>query len=244
MASRKASRTYTPGCTSTFELRLPRRDDSASGVVVAGGESAEVHSAAQHRRRICSPLPRIPKRCATTRAAARVDANTRFGQLSGYYFVDNYRAGQSLSGRPGRSQRTGLRCPDHRPGADVHDRRYQGARAQRPSTSFTSAFCEMRIISASRTAGSGVSLQSQGFVTGVGTPGIVVQAPQFEGVENIVFPSFVMGVPVTNVDQWNNTLYLSDTISKVIGAHTLEVRRPVPRRPGQRRSQCDVQRNI
>ena len=50
----------------------------------------------------------------------------------------------------------------------------------------------------------------------------MVQAPQFEGVENIVFPSFVMGVPITNVDQWNNTLYLSDAISKVIGTHTLK----------------------
>ncbi len=70
--------------------------------------------------------------------------------------------------------------------------------------------------------GLGVSLQSQGFVTDPAAGGIVVQAPQFEGVENIVFPSFVMGVPVTNVDQWNNTLYLSDAISKVIGTHTLK----------------------
>ena len=70
--------------------------------------------------------------------------------------------------------------------------------------------------------GAGVTLQSQGFVTGVGTPGIVVQAPQFEGVENIVFPSFVMGVPITNLDQWNNTLYVSDTVSKVVGVHTLK----------------------
>ena len=56
--------------------------------------------------------------------------------------------------------------------------------------------------------GLGVTLASQGFATGAGTPGIVVQAPQFEGVENIVFPSFVMGVPITNANQWNNTLYL------------------------------------
>src|SRR6202020_2014482 len=70
--------------------------------------------------------------------------------------------------------------------------------------------------------GLGVSLKSQGFVTGVGTPGIVVQAPQFEGVENIAFPSFVMGVPVANLDQWNYTLYVSDTVSKVVGAHTLK----------------------
>jgi hypothetical protein len=70
--------------------------------------------------------------------------------------------------------------------------------------------------------GLGVSLQSQGFVTGAASAGIAVQAPQFEGVMNIAFPSFVMGVPVTNVNQWNNTLYLSDTVSKAMGAHTLK----------------------
>ncbi len=59
-------------------------------------------------------------------------------------------------------------------------------------------------------------------MTGPGNGGIVVQAPQFEGVENIVFPSFVMGVPITNTYQWNNTLYLSNAISKVIRTHTLK----------------------
>jgi hypothetical protein len=34
--------------------------------------------------------------------------------------------------------------------------------------------------------GLGVSLKSQGLVTGAGTPDIVVQSPKFEGVENIV----------------------------------------------------------
>ena len=43
-----------------------------------------------------------------------------------------------------------------------------------------------------------MGLASQGFVTGAATPGIFVQAPQFEGVENITFPTFVMGVPITN----------------------------------------------
>ena len=59
-------------------------------------------------------------------------------------------------------------------------------------------------------------------MTGAGTPGIFVQAPQFEGVENISFPSFVMGVTITGAKQKNNTLYLSDSVSKVIGAHTLK----------------------
>jgi hypothetical protein len=71
--------------------------------------------------------------------------------------------------------------------------------------------------------GLGVSLASQGFTTGAGTAGIFVQAPQFEGVENITFPTFVMGVPMTNETQINNTYYLSDGLSKAIGVHTLKV---------------------
>ena len=50
-----------------------------------------------------------------------------------------------------------------------------------------------------------------------------MQAPQFEGVENITFPTFVMGVPITNMTQINDTYYLSDGLSRVIGAHTLKV---------------------
>jgi hypothetical protein len=50
-----------------------------------------------------------------------------------------------------------------------------------------------------------------------------VQAPQFEGVENITFPTFVMGVPITNITQVNNTYYLSDGLSRVIGTHTLRL---------------------
>jgi hypothetical protein len=68
-----------------------------------------------------------------------------------------------------------------------------------------------------------VSLASQGFVTGVNTPGIVVQAPQFEGVLNIAFPGFTMGVPITNETQVNNTFNVSDCLSRAFGTHTLKV---------------------
>ncbi len=91
--------------------------------------------------------------------------------------------------------------------------------------------------------GLGVSLAAQGFVTS-GAPGIVVQAPQFEGVENIVFPSFVMGVPITNETQINNTLYLSDTVSKVIRPAHPEIWRAISPGSGQRASQRHVQRNL
>ena len=71
--------------------------------------------------------------------------------------------------------------------------------------------------------GLGVSLSSQGFVTGAGTPGIVVQAPGYEGVQNIALPGFTMGVPITNETQVNDTVYVSDGLSRVFGAHTLKL---------------------
>ena len=155
------------------------------------------------------------------KAAGRVDANTRWGQFSGYYFFDDYRLDNPYPGEQGGASV---------PGFDA----LTVGRAQLFTLGYT------RILGANTVnefhaglirnandigdphGGLGVSIISQGFVTSTGAPGFTIQAPQYEGVENIVFPSFIMGVPITNVNQWNNTLYLSDSISKVVGAHTLK----------------------
>ena len=70
--------------------------------------------------------------------------------------------------------------------------------------------------------GVGPSLASQGFVTGVGTAGIVPLAPQIEGVENVIFNSFTMGTPITNLKQANNTYSANDGFTNVMGSHTLK----------------------
>ena len=46
---------------------------------------------------------------------------------------------------------------------------------------------------------------------------------KIEGIENVIFPSFVMGTPITNLTQANNTYSLIDNLSKVRGSHTLKV---------------------
>jgi hypothetical protein len=156
------------------------------------------------------------------KGAVRIDANSRFGQLSAYYFVDDYRldnpypgsvAGASIPGFDalfiGRAQLISL-----------GDTKVIGANTV---NEFHAGFLRNANIVGQPKGGLGVSLSSQGFTTGIGTPGIVVQAPQFEGVENITFPSFVMGVPITNMTQINNTYFLSDGLSKVIGSHTLKI---------------------
>jgi hypothetical protein len=151
----------------------------------------------------------------------RLDGNTRWGQLSGYYFVDDYHldnpypgavAGASIPGfnalTIGRAQVFAL----------------GDTKALRLNTvnEFHVGYLRNANIIGQPQGGLGVSLASQGFVIGADTPGISVQAPQFEGVENITFPTFVMGIPITNLTQVNNTYYVSDSVSHVIGSHTLK----------------------
>jgi Carboxypeptidase regulatory-like domain len=157
------------------------------------------------------------------KGGARVDLNSRLGQISGYYFIDDYYldnpypgsvAGASIPGFDalyiGRAQLI-----------SVSDNKLIGSNTV---NEFHIGYLRNSNIIGHPKGGLGVSLTSQGFASGAnGGPGIDVQAPQFEGVENITFPTFVMGVPITNMTQINDTYYVSDGLSKVIGAHTLKV---------------------
>src|SRR5271170_1293319 len=156
------------------------------------------------------------------KGSVRMDMNSRLGQISGYYFIDDYNldnpypgsvAGASIPSFDalfiGRAQLLSL-----------SDNKLIGSNTV---NEFHFGYLRNANIIGQPKGGLGVSLASQGFVTGAGTPGIFVQAPQFEGVENITFPTFVMGVPITNGTQINNTYYLSDGLSRVFGTHTLKV---------------------
>ena len=70
--------------------------------------------------------------------------------------------------------------------------------------------------------GAGPSLASQGFVDSSGKPGIVALDPRIEGIENVAFNDFTIGVDTTGAVQANNTYQWSDNFSKVAGRHTLK----------------------
>ena len=71
--------------------------------------------------------------------------------------------------------------------------------------------------------GVGPSLESQGFVEGAGTLGIVPLNPSVEGVENVAFNDFTIGVDVTGERQVNNTYQWTESLSKVLGKHTFKL---------------------
>ncbi|MGA7402951.1 MAG: TonB-dependent receptor [Candidatus Sulfotelmatobacter sp.] len=155
------------------------------------------------------------------KSSVRIDANGgRWGQLSAYYFFDDYRLDNPYPGQQGGASIPGFDALTFGRAQllSLGDTKVFGTGTV---NEFHSGYLRNANVIGQPRGGLGVSLAAQGFVTN-GLPGFVLQAPQFEGVENIVFPSFVMGVPITNERQINNTLYLSDTLSKVVGAHTLK----------------------
>jgi carboxypeptidase family protein/TonB-dependent receptor-like protein len=154
--------------------------------------------------------------------AYRIDGKSRIGLLSGYYFYDDYRLDNPYPGQQGGASV---------PGFDALTLGRAQLLAFGNNTVVGAGAVNEFHASFMRTAnnvgfpngGRGVSLASQGFVTGPGTPGIVVQAPELEGVENIAFDAFTMGVTITGVNQVNQTLNVSDSVSKAFGAHTVKV---------------------
>ncbi len=65
--------------------------------------------------------------------------------------------------------------------------------------------------------GVGPSLASQGFT------GIVPLKPSTEGIENIAFNDFTMGVDTTALVQAENIYELSDAFSRIVGKHGIKV---------------------
>jgi hypothetical protein len=152
----------------------------------------------------------------------RMDASSqRWGLISGYYFFDDYNLNNPYPTGQGGASVPGF--------AALNLGRSQLLNLGDTKTFGASMVNELRL-SYMRSAnnvgqpsgGVGPSLASQGFVTGPGTPGIVPLAPSIEGIENVVFPSFVMGTPITNLTQANNTYSIIDNFAKVRGGHTIK----------------------
>ncbi len=152
----------------------------------------------------------------------RIDGNSeRLGLLTTYYYFDDYRLNNPYPTGQGGATVPGFAALDL-------------GRSQLVSLAHTKIFSATSVnelrVSFMRSAnnvgqpsgGVGPSLASQGFVTGPGTPGIAVLAPQIEGIENVRFNSFVIGTPITNLTQANNTFAAIDNFSKVLHAHTIK----------------------
>ena len=150
------------------------------------------------------------------KGALRADWTHRRGTLTGYYFLDGYSLDNPYpTGTGGASV----------PGFDATS----NGRAQLASLAHTITFGASTLnefhLSFMRNdnavgqpkGGVGPSLESQGF------SGIVALKPTTEGIENVAFNDFTMGVDTTALVQAENIYEVSDAFSRIMGKHGLKV---------------------
>ncbi len=211
---------YVPGCRNSSQCVLP------NAVIPTTVWAAPATKLLQY-----IPPPNVGANTFATssqneglrddKGAYRLDYNSHWGLLSAYYFIDNYnlnnpypvaQSGASVPGFNalylGQAQLLSL-----------GDTKTLGSSAV---NEFHFSYMRDSNDLGRPIGGLGVSLASQGFVTGPGTPGIVPLNPAGEGVENVVFNAFSIGTNANELKQVNNTFQWIDNFSKVLGRHTVK----------------------
>jgi Carboxypeptidase regulatory-like domain len=212
---------YSPGCTDASQCVLPNAS------IPQSAWSAPAKALLQY-----IPQPNQGGNTFSTSAynetlrddkgAIRIDANTRWGSVAGYYFLDDYALNNPYPTGEGGASVPGFNAMTL-------------GRAQLFNLSLSRAFGAKAVnelhFSYMRDAndaghpmgGVGRSLASQGFVSPSGAPGIVALAPKIEGIENVSFNDFTFGEDITGLTQVNNTYQWMDNYSRILGKHTIKV---------------------
>lgn len=211
---------YTAGCSSVTQCVFP------NAVVPASAWSAPAKALLQY-----IPNPNVNSNTFSdssqnetlgdNKAALRLDWTTRIGNLSAYYFRDGYDLDNPYPTSQGGATVPGFNA--------VSRGRAQLVNLGWTKPSGTTLVNELHFsymrdsnIIGQPAGGVGPSLASQGFVEGAGTLGIVPLNPAVEGVENISFNDFSFGVDTTGERQVNNTYQWTESLSKILGKHTLK----------------------
>jgi len=153
----------------------------------------------------------------------RLDTNTHFGTLFGYYFFDQfsvttpYAQGISFPGFDssvqGRAQMINLGLTTTLNNSTINDIRL--------------VYLRDRYFGGIPIGGTGVPLMSLGFAAPAGTGanfngGIAPITPALEGVPSFVFNNYSFGLPQDALRQFNNTYQIIDNFTKIVGTHTLQ----------------------
>ena len=211
---------YVAGCTSPTQCVFPNAQIPRSAWSVPSQNLLQFIPAANQGSSVFSTSAQN-ETLRDDKGAIRLDTTTRLGMFSAYYFIDDYYLNNPYPTAQGGANVPGFNA-------------ISAGRAQLLSMGFTKSFGATAVNEAhfsymrnSNNAGApvggvGPSLDSQGFLTGEGTVGIVPLNPSIEGIENTSLNSLTFGVDVTGLTQASNTYQWSDNFTKILGQHTLK----------------------
>src|SRR3984893_14825231 len=153
--------------------------------------------------------------------SGRLDGKTRFGLLSAYYYFDRYDRidpywpgnapvypGFAIDGK-GQTHSINLGATKTLSSAAVNE--------------FRIGYFRLNTTLNRPLGGTGTKLTDLGFDSGAGgAPGIFVGTPSVEGIPEIDFNNYIIGVPSRPNQLIDNIYQVLDNFSKVIGTHTLK----------------------
>ncbi len=153
----------------------------------------------------------------------RLDTNTPYGSLFGYYFFDQfsvntpYAQGITVPGFQssvlGRAEMINLGLTTTINNSTINDIRL--------------VYLRDRYFGGIPIGGTNVPLASLGFTAPAGTGasfngGIAPINPALEGVPSFMFNNYEFGLPQDVLKEYNNTYQLIDNFTKIVGTHTLQ----------------------
>jgi hypothetical protein len=210
---------YTPGCTTTAQCVFPNAQIPKSAWSPTAAPMAK-YIPAPNTSQGGQPYystSAFPSSLTDYKGAIRVDDNTRYGTLFGYYFLDddtvvNPYAGGTVPGfagaTSGRAQMSNVGLTTTFKSNAVNTFRFTYMRSALHTNSPLSK---------------GPSLSDLGFVTPWGTNGGVdVVNPDLQGVPNTSFTNFSFGTPNSTNVRVNNSFQWLDNYMMVVGTHTLQ----------------------
>ena len=210
---------YVPGCANSTQCVFP------NAIIPQKAWSVPAQRMLQY-----IPAPNTPNGYATSsfnqtvrddKGAVRIDANTRLGLLSGYYFIDDfdldnpYPVAQSGASVPGFNAITTGRAQLFALG---HTKTFSTTMVNELHFSYMRDNTDL----GQPVGGRGVSLVSQGFENADGTPQHRRPRSQGRSVENLNFNGYSTGAAANQLTQVNNTYQVTDAVSKVLGSHTMK----------------------
>lgn len=212
---------YMPGCTTSSQCVFPNAQFPRQAWALPAQKLLQY-----------IPQPTIggdtysaeaSQRVRDDKFGVRIDQNTmRWGTISGYYFFDDYYLNNPFPSGQGGATIPGFNALNYGRSQliSLGDTKTFGANTV---NEFHVSFMRTHNIVGQPDGGLGPTYESQGFVTGAHSSGIYALDPAITGVENITFQGdFVMGLPITNVNQANNTLSVNESVSRVVHDHTVK----------------------
>lgn len=222
---------YAPGCSSSLSSTNPNPCVFPGGVIPKTAWSPVALKTLQYIPQPTGTLDGQPfyatsaynQRLRDDKFGIRLDTNTHFGTLFGYYFFDQFSVNtpyaQNISvpgfqsSVQGRAEMINLGLTTTISNSTINDVRL--------------VYLRDRYFGGIPIGGTNVPLTSLGFTAPAGTGpsfngGIAPINPALEGVPSFMFNNYEFGLPQDVLKQYNNTYQIIDNFTKIVGTHTLQ----------------------